>query len=123
MWSLHGRADSASSSCPTSRWRLEWTLYHHLLLPPLFDRAFFHTPQPLTGQRDCRGSVICAILCDTTPLTQHVGDSTSNNYVLVLNLSLPILPSPPAAAQQKTYIDVPMQWCEDVIVCIQYDIS
>ena len=42
----------------------------------------------------------------TTPLTQHVDDSTSNNYLQELSLSSPILPSLAATAQQSTYIDV-----------------
>ena len=109
MWSLHCSAASALSSRPVSRWRLESTLYHRRLLPPRFDRAFFHTPQPLTGQRDCRGSVVCAIRCDTTPLSQRVGGCTSNSYVQVLCVSTRILPSLPAAARQNAYMDA--WWC------------
>ena len=74
-----------------SRSRLDSTLYHRRLLPPRFDRLAFHTPHPLTGQRDCRGSCMCAIHRDTTLLTQHVSDSTSNEYVQVLSVSARIL--------------------------------
>ena len=86
-----------------SRWRLESTLYHHLLLP--LRLWCFHTPQPATGQRGSapgiratNGNNLSLSLCES--------DSTSNGCVQLLSLSSPILPSLQVAAQQNTYIDV-----------------
>ncbi len=102
MWSLHGSAASASSSRPASRWRLESTLYHHRLLPPLFWLCF-HTPHPETGQRG-RAPGMEAKDGKHTPLSQRVGDSTSNSAVLLPSLSAPILRSHPAAAQHDSVL-------------------
>ena len=104
MWSLQGSAASASSSWPTSRWRLESTLYHRRLLPPLC-RLCFHTPQPVTGQRG-RAPGMGAHNGKHPPLSQRVADSTSNSYVQALSVFMRILPSLPAATQQNTYFDV-----------------
>ena len=123
MWSLHGSAASVSSSRPVSRWRLESTLYHHLLLPPRFVRAFFHTPQPVTGHRDCRGSVMCAIHRDTTPLSQRVGACTSNSYVRALSLSSPILPSLLSRSAAERVHRCMVEWNEGMFVYVEYDIS
>lgn len=104
MWSLHGGAANVSSSRPASRWWLESTLYHRRLLPPRFDKLPFHTPQPLTGQRESRGSVMPAVCCHTPSCLQRVGVCSSNSYVHALSVSKRILNSSQAAAQQNTVL-------------------
>ena len=98
MWSLHGSAASASSRRPTSRWRLESTLYHRRVLPPRLDKFPFHTPQPRTGQRQSRCSGMLPIRRRTAPHSERVGDSSSNTVVQWLSVSTRILQSHPAAA-------------------------
>ena len=51
------------------------------------------------------GCRLVTITSNHTPLAQVFDGSTSNNRVQALSVSKRILPSLPAAAQQKTYID------------------